>query len=466
MRQVKALTSKLTAIASSTTRSPGIPTVWSSATVASTAMASGLARCSSATSSDLGYADATAGSLEDDLEFLYLVAEKVNAIREDLGSAGPVIAAQIEERMLGRRRALDDDEINRAAPKGRLVGLERDLREQIARLRERLIQSVAELRLAPENVERVVRTALALAHQPDLIETILERVGAGDDPPRVFSLPRLTGSWARTTEGLAHPVTGQARPITFDHGAAAGRDDVVLAHLAHRLVSQAVWLLRAEVWAGGNEARLARATARVIPDGIVDEVATIVHGRLVITGAAGHRVHEEVITAGGLVRAGRFARISALGQLQAVLDAPTLGVAPLSLCRELARNWPAVSEALHTSLLRRQQERTESLEGVLARRADEDARAVEAALKELERSIQAELGRAAGDLQLSLSLFAADERAQAERDLDALRRRLNEIPGETEAEAALVRRRYADPTPRLFPAAIEICVPEHLAARR
>ena len=35
--------------------------------------------------------------------------------------------------MLGRRHHLDEDGINRAAPKGRLVRLDRDLREQIGR---------------------------------------------------------------------------------------------------------------------------------------------------------------------------------------------------------------------------------------------------------------------------------------------------------------------------------------------
>ena len=413
-----------------------------------------------------GFATAVPGSLEDDLEFLHLVAEKVNAIREDLGSAGPVIAVQVEEKMLGRRLHLDEDEINRAAPKGRLVRLDRDLREQIGRLRERLTESVIELHLAPVNVERVVRTALALAHQPELIETIVERPANDGGPQRAFRLPRLTGSWARTAEGLAHPVTGEIRPITFDHEVAAGHDDVVLAHLGHRLVAQAVWLLRAEVWATGTEANLARATARVIPDGIVDEVAIIAHGRLVITGADGHRLHEEVVAAGGLVRNRRFARIPTVSQVGAILDAPTLGVPPLALCQELAQNWPALSEALLTSLVRRQQERAESLAAVLARRADEDARAVGEVLEELARSIRTELGNSAANLQLSLPLFAADELIQVERDLDALRHRLEEIPAEAEAEAALVRRRYSDPTPRLFPAAIEVCVPEHLGAQR
>ena len=53
------------------------------------------------------------GSLEGDLDFLARVVQKVDQIRLDLGSAGPVIAAQIEEAMLGRRTTLDDDAVLR-----------------------------------------------------------------------------------------------------------------------------------------------------------------------------------------------------------------------------------------------------------------------------------------------------------------------------------------------------------------
>ena len=51
-------------------------------------------------------------------------------------------------------------------------------------------------------------------------------------------------------EGLAHPHSGEIRPIVFDHNLARGRDDVVLVHLNHRLVQMAMRLLRAEVWGG------------------------------------------------------------------------------------------------------------------------------------------------------------------------------------------------------------------------
>ena len=48
-------------------------------------------------------AETSVGDLEADLEFLMRAVRKVEAIREDLGKVGPVIADQVEEAMLGRR---------------------------------------------------------------------------------------------------------------------------------------------------------------------------------------------------------------------------------------------------------------------------------------------------------------------------------------------------------------------------
>jgi hypothetical protein len=314
----------------------------------------------------------------------------------------------------------------------------------------------------------VVRTALALAHQPDLVPTTVERVSAKGERLAIpsFHLPRLTHGWARATEGLTHPVTGNVRPITFDHAVAAGQDDVVLAHLGHRLVQQALWLLRSEIWAAETDTRLTRVAARIIPDGIIDQVAVIAHGRLVVTGGDGGRLHEEVIAAGGLVRNGRFSRLTSLGQVQAVVAAPSLGVPPIEVSQRMVEVWPVVVDGLLTALARRQQERFESLASVLAKRAQGDAAAVVAVLSELERSIRAELARVQEEYQPVLPGFSPGERAQFNWDLDALNRRLEAIPGEIESERAAVGRRYADPKPRLFPAAVELCVPERLGGHR
>ena len=125
-----------------------------------------------------------AGSLEADLGFLSLVARKVETIRDDLGTVGPVLAQEVERKMLGlpadinRRPAEDRSRAARA-----LNRLERNLREEIGRLRVQLDASVEELGLTPRAVERVVQTALELARQPALRAATIVRDGQPEAPP-------------------------------------------------------------------------------------------------------------------------------------------------------------------------------------------------------------------------------------------------------------------------------------------
>jgi superfamily II DNA or RNA helicase len=258
------------------------------------------------------------GDLEGDLEFLLRAALKVEAIREDLGKVGPVIAEQVEEAMLGKRRALDTSRAERdSEPVRAMLKFERKLREQLQKLTEQLHATERELRLSPANIQNVVTTGLALAGQPPL------RPVSSPSPPSeggegrgevggisAFHLPPLTGSWALCAEGLAHPHTGAIRPIVFDHALAAGRDDVVLCHLNHRLVQMCLRLLRAEVWSQGLTKKLNRFTARMVPDAALQTPAVIIHGRLLVLGGDNQRIHEEVILAGGILREGRFSRLN------------------------------------------------------------------------------------------------------------------------------------------------------------
>ena len=213
-----------------------------------------------------GWERAPAGSLEADLGFLSLVAHKVETIRDDLGSVGPVLAQEVERKMLDLPADIDrrpTDDRSRAARTLNRLELERDLRDEIARLRAELDASVEELGLTPEAVERVVQTALELARQSALRAMTLFRYDDPNHADRVFEVPLLTRSWALAAADLVDPLTGDQLPVTFDNGVAAGADDVVLAHLGHRLVAQALRLLRAEIWSSGAEVRLGRVCARI-----------------------------------------------------------------------------------------------------------------------------------------------------------------------------------------------------------
>ncbi|WP_448560427.1 hypothetical protein [Trichothermofontia sp.] len=95
----------------------------------------------------------------------------------------------------------------------------------------------------------------------------------------------------------------------------------MLVHLNHRLVQMCVRLLRAEMWASGERKSLHRVTAQVVRSSALDTPAVVAYGRLVILGGDQQRLHEEVITAGGRIREGRFRRFESLLELRQVMNA-------------------------------------------------------------------------------------------------------------------------------------------------
>ncbi len=149
--------------------------------------------------------------LDADLEFLMTVVDKIERIREDLGNVGPVIADQVEEAMLGRRRTLDTRHAEEHAPSRKLQSFVRKQREKveerIRQLYEQLQESKRELDLTPENIQAVVETALELAKQPPLKPRTLYDPHGNNAPIEVFDVPELSGSWAACTNGLEHPHT-------------------------------------------------------------------------------------------------------------------------------------------------------------------------------------------------------------------------------------------------------------------
>jgi len=408
-----------------------------------------------------GWERAAAGSLEADLGFLSLVARKVETIRDDLGTVGPVLALEVERRLLGLPadvNRLPRDDRSRA---GRALNrIERNLREEVGRLRDQLDATVTELGLTPAAVERVVQTALQLARQPALRPATLVRPADPGFAARVFEAPALTRSWSLAAADLIDPHTGEQLPVTFDHAVAAGADDVILAHLGHRLVAQSLRLLRSEIWSSGSDVRLGRVCARVAD---VDEPAVIAHARLVITGADGHRLHEEVVQAGGRISRGRFARYN-VGQVRDALAAATPDDAGAAVKAELVDLWDAIAGPLYDAAEARGRERAESLERTLADRAEADVEAIAAVLRDLRATIEAQLDDLDGGQSVQLTLdFDTDEQEQFRRDVDALRRRLDDIPAEIKREQEAIRKRYADPVPRLFPAAVTFLLPTAVA---
>lgn len=390
-------------------------------------------------------------ALDADLEFLMRAVRKIEQIRADLGSVSRVIADQVEEAMLGQRRQLDTSREDQANARiKRMLSFERDLKKQIEQHYEQLKESRDQLNLSPENIQAVTEIALALARQPKL-RPHAAIVGA-------FIVPPLTDSWRQTSRGLQHPFTQRPRPIVFDHDLAREHGDgVVLAHLNHPLLQMSLRLLRAEVWSAGANTRLNRVTAREAPNHALpgNAPAVIAHARLVVIGGDYQRLHEEIITAGGILHP-RFSRLN-VGQVERALgeqtDTPVIDREKWRLIEFYNQN--DIEDHLRLALESRAADYSNRLRRLLEERADKEQRDIESILNELERAITAELDEP--DVQqLDLPGFNEEDRSIHK---NALLARLQEIPDEIEREKETVRKRFADPQTRLFPVAITFLVP-------
>jgi SNF2 family DNA or RNA helicase len=397
---------------------------------------------------------ARASDMESDLEFLMRVAQKVETIREDLGSYGTVLADDVEHAMLGRGYTLagTNKAESKAEPVRKMLKFERDLAKQIKELLDQYRETQRELRLSADNICKVVEVALSLADQPALIPCV-------DHPGKpVFVLPALKGTWAACAEGLEHPHTKEIRPITFDSNLTNGRDDIVLIHLNHRLVQMGLRLLRAEVWSTKGRKRLHRITSRLVPNHVLNTPAVIAHARLVVVGGDSHRLHEEIITAGGLIKEDRFARINVTEVEKLLADAGD-DEAYEPMQKRLLAMWERIAPSLVQSLEGRMKDRTSGLQKKLAERSDKETQDIDAILTELKKAIETELAEPEYE---QLSLFNDPEKEQFERNRDFLRTRVKAIPDEIKRETAAIRSRYAGPQPRMFPVAVTFLVPEKM----
>jgi hypothetical protein len=411
-----------------------------------------------------GWEQAEAGSYERDLEYLSRVAQKIAVERKDLGSVNPVLAHAVEARMLGRPVLVDPLTVPVRVPAS-LLRAEDDLRAQVARLREQLDTSVRRLHVAPPNVRRVVDTALELAGQPPLADSGV----AGLVEP-----PDLRAGWERTITGLADPLSGEPRRLTFDPALAASRDDMVLAHLEHPLVAQATRLLRSAIWGGRTSLHRVAAVRVALPgEAEIDGLLVAVFARLVVVGADGGRLHEEVMLAARVVPGSGRSRRLELEQprysrlrdaVEQALEPGVTRIAPEAARLRLSAQWPQLEPLLATDIQARATERLASLQRTLDRRREDEARRTAAVLDQLRITLQGAVD-GPGPVQLTLDDLDESERQQLDRDRRAWQTRLDGLKDEREHELESIASRYAGVRELVFPFAVALCVPDSEADR-
>ncbi len=427
--------------------------------------------------------DRAVDSYEADLEFLSRVAGKVARMEEDLGSVNAVLSEKVQRRMLGE--TVRGDEVDgagktragttRAGTKKEGLPAESNVREQVRKLRTNLDETVQTLGTTPQRIKRVVDTALELARQQPLREHADDKHPA-DGP---YDVPPLTSSWSRATEGLTEKLvaTEQGRrgeqprqlPVTFDPKVAEGRDDVVLAHLNHPLVSMSTGLLRSAV--SNENTGLHRVTAVVSDDPELEDVLVGAYSRFVLVGADGVRLHEEVLYAGGWApESGRFRRLENLTTLGGIMDRALTDGSPVPppVWNRVVQRWPRVRDGLLSAIDWRTRTRQESLLRTLANREKAERERINTVIDQFSATLRAKLAEDDDEDALFSLADAAktkEERAQYRRDRQKWQARLEELATERERELGVIAERYREQDPHSSPVAVVVVVPKREATR-
>ena len=388
-----------------------------------------------------------------DANFMARIARKIAQVEVDLGSANQVIGDEIQEHFARRKpvkrkaKGLDGNQVIQEALAG---GIE--LNTRLTELERGYDASRANLHLEPQNLRRVVDTALRINHQLPL-----ELVGDADTDADVFAMPPLTAAWQDTLKGLATRLKPDVlRPITFDPTAADGRADLVYVHLGHPIVQKAQRLLRRSLWS--VDSTLNRVTAVVIDDMAESFVAAVT--RMVLVGRGGVRLHEEVFLVGVRLRGRRaMAEAKAEHALDHALDGERLTMASRRVRDELCEIWNAADAPLRARLeesmhARADRRHAQVLEQLDKRRAADIQRARDifsAFRTNLRESLNLLRSKEA---EAETMLWADEQQKQWRRDIDSMDRRLDELDDEEAREIAAIADRYADVKPHTTAAAV------------
>lgn len=244
---------------------------------------------------------------------------------------------------------------------------------------------------------------------------------------------------------------------------------MVLAHLGHPLVAQATRLLRSAVWGGRTDLHRVTAVRYTPPAELaLRGPVVMVLARLVVVGADGGRLHEEIVLAGrelpttgatkrmDMQRAGYTALRDAV---EAALEPATCRPASAQDRTRLAERWDELTPRLVEDLRLRATAQKDLRATDLAAQRTRAVTHTNTIFDQLRATLTTALN-ADGSVQLSFDYLDRTLRQQLDRDRRAWQDRLDTLEENRAQEIAQLARRYDDVRELVFPFAVVLAVPD------
>jgi len=395
-----------------------------------------------------------------DVEMLARVLRRIVQQEDDLGSVNPVIADEIQSKLLGTKSVGKKAQKIEDLTIAKMMHGEREVRDELTKLEDQLEGTLAKLHVRPENLLRVVETALSIDHQPLLVPRVDKKSGT-----TVYEVPKLALGWAVSIASLTTRLDKDTqRHITFDPAIAEGRQDLVLVHLGHPLVQHSARILRAALWR--KDSSLSRVSAVAIP-GLENPVVAAL-SRLVLVGKGGVRLHEEVFLAGVRLKGKSLGEDASETLLEEHLDGNNLLSLSESQLKAITKEWNSEETAsslpnrLRNAIGVRKQKRLEEVKVLLVTRETEDINRVNEIFNRFDELLKKSLEQAAIDAEIAEGQLFDEEKAQRAKDIAKWIQRREVLAEERARELEKVKRRYQEVEPYEFSAALVFAYPSEV----
>ena len=407
---------------------------------------------------------------DEDSDFLRKVVEKVQQMREDLGSLGEIISTQVEEVMIGVRKRENLDLSEKEEQLKRVkedVKLELDIKNQILKLSQKLTATKRKLELYPENLKLVLDEALKLADPQGGLEEIKEGELAG----KGYRLRFLPKGWEDLKESITDEK-GRVLTLVFDHNLARDRRDVALIHLNHPLMKRAIGVFRKNLWSLGytEDSQLKRVSYKVLPGYKLSQPVLVAFGRVVAMNRLGRKLHESIIKFGAEIQHHELVQLDN-NILEDLLDekgsSPEI---PREIGDRLRNLFPVHQEKIIKILRELEKDETKKIKEKLKNIAKEESKNIRNLIKERIKEIEKRLEVVEEERkrlyrQTSLGEFGVigldeEEKEQFEEDINWLEKKLEDLKGRLESEPEKVKKKYALKSVRVFPMGLLYLIPD------
>lgn len=239
---------------------------------------------------------------DEDLSFLSRIVEKIDQVREDLGSVAQVldrvIESHFENNKLGERHMIDEELVGNSYQvdfKQRTTDIQKDS----ARALQRLRATESLLDLNPENIANILK--FAMESDGGELEKLELQEGIA------YRIKQIPPAWNSIIDETIRIKSGNAKGalprVVFDseyfekdidgYKVYSYKEDVVLLRLGHPLIQKAILNTKRALWGNSSLKRWTVEKAK-LPNGI-DEIVQI-KLLLEVTNKLREVVHQEVIT--------------------------------------------------------------------------------------------------------------------------------------------------------------------------